>query len=688
MGNWRYVAVVPVIAAGWACSHQQAVAQAEPPPTLGTLQGVSPPKPPEDEYRRLVKNVDVLRVLGKALFWDSAVGSDGIACASCHFNAGADPRVTNQLSPGIEAKPDADLKFGETQFNTINVASPFTKSGTVAGPNITLKPGDFPFHHLQDPTDRESAILYDTNDVTSSQGTFEGAFLSVRIVRTRGGRRDFCDRRVPSVFSISINGKLKNVRKVEPRNTPTAINAAFFFRNFWDGRANNVFNGVDPLGRRTILSDPNARIVVREPASLPRLEALELKNMSLASQAVGPPRSDFEMSCAGREFADIGRKLLNRIALAGQRVAGDDSLLGGQVRRSGRGLRSTYQELVQGAFQDRLWNDPGTYKIENGSLNPTAAPAGYTLSELNFSMFFGLAIDAYERTLISDRTPFDRHEQGDTAALNATEKQGLELFKGQGKCIACHVGPLLSGAAVPPRQREELIENMIMGDGDPALYDGGFYNIGVRPTFEDLGLGAVKGNAPLAFSRQLVDNNRVDEFPDPEGGPLPRIAVDGAFKTPTLRNVGLTAPYFHNGGEATLRQVVEFYNRGGNRRGNFPNDTTGTGPLGRSTPVGPSMGGSNLDADIQNLGLDDGEIDAIVAFLLTLTDRRVACHQAPFDHPELIVGNGHRPIAAGARARDVLMRVPAVGRGGYGQCDKNSGDLFDRNLASILQPVP
>jgi cytochrome c peroxidase len=302
-----------------------------------------------------------------------------------------------------------------------------------------------------------------------------------------------------------------------------------------------------------------------------------------------------------------------------------------------------------------------------------------------------MAIDAYERTLISGQSPFDRYAEGRVDSLNAQQKAGLELFQGKAKCAACHNGPLFTNAAMPPRQRKELIENMPMADGGQALYDGGFYNIGVRPTHEDVGLGGNVMGYPLSFTRQYVNGKRVDSFPAPLGGKLDRVAVDGSFKTPTLRNVALTAPYFHHGGEATLRGVVEFYNRGGNRRDLAGGDTTGTGPRGQSTPIGPNQGGSNLAPDITPLNLTDSEMDALVAFMKSLTDRRVACHAAPFDHPELVVPNGHVVGGNRGRAADAKLRLLPAGRGGYAPalCDPNTGDLFKRNLiGGMLQPVP
>ena len=114
-----------------------------------------------------------------------------------------------------------------------------------------------------------------------------------------------------------------------------------------------------------------------------------------------------------------------------------------------------------------------------------------------------------------------------------------------------------------------------------------------------------------------------------------RVAVDGAFKTPGLRNVELTGPYFHNGGMATLRQVVQFYNRGGNFC---------------------SFNLRDLDPSIEPLGLTASQEEQLVAFLVSLTDERVKYRKAPFDHPELRVPDdgldtfGTRQIkAVGAR---------------------------------------
>ena len=90
-----------------------------------------------------------------------------------------------------------------------------------------------------------------------------------------------------------------STRRVTPRNSPTVINAALNVRNFWDGRANNIFNGTSPFGMR----DPDAAIFVTSVAGGPAAQVrLALQDASAASQAVGPPGSPIEMSCGGRTW--------------------------------------------------------------------------------------------------------------------------------------------------------------------------------------------------------------------------------------------------------------------------------------------------------------------------------------------------------------------------------------------------
>jgi cytochrome c peroxidase len=300
-----------------------------------------------------------------------------------------------------------------------------------------------------------------------------------------------------------------------------------------------------------------------------------------------------------------------------------------------------------------------------------------TQIEYNFPLFFGLAVQAYERTLISNQSPYDRWARAgffrSTTILSASQLRGFDIFMNlgqtpgmpQGRCIACHKGPEFTNAA-SFLQRENPIERMLMeGNVGLALYDTGFYNIGVVPTPNDQGIGGRDpfGNE-LSFTHQFrtvtsngfgvnvddlalgrIGNPNVNpifidpcrfDFPfspvDPVTGECDRTvltdaqspvlaeheaAVNGAFKTPTLRNAELTGPYMHNGGMKSLREVVDFYNRGGNFN-NF-----------------------GLDADIEPIGMTAAQKVDLVNFLRALTDPRVRQERGPFDHPSLRVFQGH-----------------------------------------------
>jgi cytochrome c peroxidase len=609
----------------------EAAAPVDAPRAIVPLDTVPVPRP--QNLGQFIKDKTAGVALGKALFWDMQVGSDGVtSCASCHFNAGADSRSKNQLNPRI---------------------GPFVNHK----PNAQLTADDFPFHRLADPADRNSTVLSDTDEVSGSAGvlpsTFEGVVPGSPVDQMTSSGAD-------PVFNVSG----VNVRRATGRNAPSVINAVFNFRNFWDGRAQNEFNGVDPFGER----DRAARVAQSNQGKpgfvsltadcavvngIPQVRGpLCLNNASLASQAVGPPTNDVEMSADGRTikdigkkvapFRDVGRKLHALRPLGRQLVSPADSVLGPYARPTKPGLGVSYPSLIKAAFQPRWWNsneivriDPATGPIFVPRPRRPLASNEYPLTEYNFALFFGLAIQMYESTLVSGKAPIDRFAGGDTSALTPQQQEGLALFQGKAGCASCHGGPEFTNASVE-NVVDQPLENMVMGDGGVATYDNGFYNIGVRPTPSDLGVG---GNDP--FGNPLSMTLRT--------GATGRVAVDGSFKAPDLRNVALTPPYFHNGGQLTLDQVVDFYNRGGD----FHDRNLDT-----------------LDPDIQTLGLTSDEKSALVAFLKALTDPRVESQSAPFDHPELFVPNGHRgdttsvaPDASGT-AIDDFLRLPPVGATG------------------------
>lgn len=526
---------------------------------LRSLKTVAVPAVPG--LAQYVRDEKALVVLGKALFWDMQAGSDGkTACASCHFHAGGDHRVQNQLAP------------------------PANGAGSVTV-NRTLTAGDYPFHG---PGNQNAARV-----VTGSAGTFSRNFFGVAAGAAEEDGADLFSSR------FSVNGR--QTRQVTSRNTPSVIDAVFNVRTFWDGRASNVFNGVSPGGD----ADAGARVVAWRDGHLVE-ERVRLENSSLASQAVGPVLNEMEMSYAGRSFADVGRKLLTLRPLGRQRVAADDSVLGAYVDASGVGLAAeySYRNLIETAFVPAYWAAPGGEQMER-----------------NFSLFWGLAIQAYEATLVANDSRVDQFLEGKTMALTALEQAGMREFAGGGaQCAVCHQGAEFTAASYSAAQARGV---------NPASAQGaGFFRIGVTPVADDAGLGGLA--APFATTQ-----------------------TSGAFKTPGLRNVEFTGPYFHDGSQATLEQVTAFYARNGDFRAD-----------------------GNLGPGIGRIRLSPQEQTAVVAFLKALTDDRVRYQRAPFDHPSLCVSTGHEEPAAGVLAAETTdgrfassavdrwALVPAVGQGG------------------------
>jgi cytochrome c peroxidase len=616
---------------------------------LKPLKSVAVPGPSDAALMEVVKDKAAAIQLGKALFWDPRVGSDNkTACATCHFGAGADSRGKNQVSPGLLSR---SANLSDNPDNTFQLGG---------APNYVLTARDFPLTTFNPVSSNDPAARLDVNDVISSQGVFNMMFNDI-VGKGKTAADDCTSAPDPDNFSIhGINTNI-NTRRVEPRNSPTVINAVFNFRNFWDGRGNNMFNGGDPFGLRN-----NEASVWKFEAGQLRSVNLTLPSSSLASQASGPPLSGTEMSCRNRTFAKLGQKLLDQFILDGQTIDPADSVLGKHAKGNMK-----YQALVKDAFNKEYWQAPNILKFTKNDAqkvksmdlrNPVkfdkVEDVKVSQMEANFSMFFAIAIQLYEATLVSDDTPFDRYMAGVATALSSQQVHGLSIFQGKGRCINCHGGAELTNASFRNVISQRL-EKMVISNGSTKTYDNGFYNIGVRPTTDDIGIGGDDPfGRPLSESMAFAKDERAvslfgNDFDARKySRPLVKeVNVNGAFKTPGLRNVELTGPYFHNGGKGTLMQVVEFYNRGGD----FAAENR-----------------ENLAPDIQPLNLDEIEKANLVAFLLSLTDERVRYEKAPFDHPSLCLPNGHPGSTASvtnagngaATDNSPLFCLNAVGSGG------------------------
>jgi cytochrome c peroxidase len=578
---------------------------------LASLKTITVPGPTAAELADLIQDKNAAIALGKAFFWEMQFGSDGqTACATCHSNAGADSRTMNQADPGLRrvdgnGNPAADSNTFFAGF----------------GPNHALSLSDFPLH----------TSARDNNNIVGSQGVFRYNFNDVVLGQGAENETSVAD----PVWSISDgNGGMLNVRRSTPRNAPSVINAVFNYRNFWDGRAQRTFNGVNPFGA----GDPNAHLLQvdpNNPASTIDV-TLRLSNSSLASQSVGPPGSDVEMSAAGRPFVKIGKKMLTVTPLALQQVAPDDSVLGSLSAAPGNGLNTTYVSMIQAAFLPKWWSsnvvvDANSNVLFNGTPQNTDE---YSQMEYNFSMFWGVAIQMYESTLVSDSSRFDQFMDGNRSALTSLEQLGLNRFEGKGGCINCHNGAEFTDATVSNvlHHGGSVVEQLPGG----RWHDIGFHNIGVRPTDDDMGIAASdpSGLASLSVA-QLASMGQVSGTQVPAGAP---VSVGGAVKTPSLRNVELTAPFFVNGGQATLGQVVDFYSH----RGDFPS--------------------VDMDPNLERASFGPLDKIAVVAFLKSLTDERVRSQSAPFDHPSITVPNGGT-VTNGVLTEQTIT-IPATGAGG------------------------
>ena len=199
------------------------------------------------------------------------------------------------------------------------------------------------------------------------------------------------------------------------------------------------------------------------------------------------------------------------------------------------------------------------------------------------------AIAAFERMLIQTDTPFDRFMRGDESALSEEAKLGMDLFQDKAKCIACHNGPFLT--------------------------DEKYWNLGVpeNPVFEEDPLVQItfrfeqyaKGVTEEIYRTTKTDLGLYYR--------MKRKEDMGKFRTPTLRYLAYTAPYMHNGVFFTLEEVIDFYDQGGG-----------------DDPIQVNFGFSTKNTLLVPLNLTDGEKEALVAFLESLSGEEIM-----MDRPEL-----------------------------------------------------
>ncbi len=273
--------------------------------------------------------------------------------------------------------------------------------------------------------------------------------------------------------------------------------------------------------------------------------------------------------------------------------------------------------------------DPIINPIEMGMKNldeVVAKVGGIAEYQTKFKAVFGgpvtmgdiqQAIAAYERTQVTFNTPFDRFMAGDPKAISEQAKRGWSIYNGKGRCMSCH--------GVNPTQ--------------PLFTDNRFHNIGVSAHKSDFVPLARKTLTVLAQGGSAQQLDQLAIQTDMSG--LGRFVVTkdphdiGGFRTMGLRNLLVTQPYFHDGSQVTLWDVVDHYNKGGVQN-----------PF--------------LDGGIVPLGLTEPEIDELVAFLATLTSPEYAGAAKVEFQKQLRLSRTSRP------QRDTAAAMGLKGRNGPG----------------------
>jgi cytochrome c peroxidase len=299
------------------------------------------------------------------------------------------------------------------------------------------------------------------------------------------------------------------------------------------------------------------------------------------------------------------------------------------------GRRSAPTTMNAALFQSMFWDGraatledqaklPILNPIEMGHPDGTAAVKALEADPAYVGLFqkaygrgpnyedVGRAIASFERTLIFLDAPFDKYVAGDGSAISPAAQRGLVLFGGKARCVSCHM----------------------LNASNPLGTDNLFHNIGVSARTQNFEQLAQKG---LAATKNGADERSLDNLAlESDLSELGRFITTrnrsdiGAFKTEQVRNVGITAPYMHDGSLRTLWDVVDHYNKGGE-----------TNPY--------------LDGGIEPLDLSESEIDDLVAFLFTLTDTRFAAENEVAYQDQKVIAMKQRPFRDNALAhRQVL----------------------------------
>ena len=429
------------------------------------------------------------RTLGKALYWDVQIGSGNgaqMSCASCHYQAGADSHPL-RIAAGTFEVPDQQA---------------FDGSPRIIRGSLGVKAADF------------IAIALDEDGVPLAEEAF------------------------------SLTGDWH----ITDKNAPAAVDSDSI-HNFWDGRANNTFNGLDISGQSVPL-----------PTNGGFTRRVRVDKASQASQAVGPCLSPVEMSALGRTFPELGYKMLRCTPL--KHSSGD---VCNTLKSLGYDGPGGYKKLLVAAFKGGPLEEFIGDMASTNEVRLTKDGNVYTdfasVSEANFSLFFGIAVAHYEQSLV-------------TVPRKLPNKKQRRAFK-EMRCNKCHY--------------EDGRSHAVIGD------------VGNRPF-------AATGVEPLISGPGVTIPaiNLLSPTPNDEAEP-----EEGQFKSNHMLNLPLTAPYFHDGSAETLKDMLDFYVRGGD----FNLD--------------------NVNSHVRPLDATRKEYNRVLRMLENLTDPAIEEGVYPFAHPSL-----------------------------------------------------
>jgi len=344
-----------------------------------------------------------------------------------------------------------------------------------------------------------------------------------------------------------------------------------------------------------------AVVAAREPAELARLglpdvpgaESLQPAQIELGRKLFMDRRlsRNGTMSCGMCHVPEQGfaqNELATPVGIEGRSVRRNaPSVLNAGFNESyfHDGRARTLEEQAWGPLlaPDEMGNsDRASVVARVAALSDYARPLQAVFGDAPLSeAHIGQALAAYQRSLIAGGSPFDRwYYGGEDEALDAQQKRGFVVFRGKAQCTACHK----------------------LGKRHALFTDEAFHNLGVGfPTAaqrESVEVALAPG-VSARVAQSVVQSVSAPIQPDDGRFEVTADERDrSAFRTPTLRNVALSAPYMHDGSLATLREVVDFYDRGGNQ-----ND--------------------NLDALMVPLYLSEQDKQDLVAFMRALTGANV-----------------------------------------------------------------